>query len=109
MKMRELGKTGIKVSELCYGCTAQFGKDFLGKESISDDHALLLVKTALENGITFFDTGFNYGYAESRLGECLSTIFGGGGEGGGVLYKQKAVKLSIRMVHTARVIIRRIG
>ena len=66
------------VSELGYGCTAQFGKNFLGKQGINEEQALSLVSTALKSGITFFDTGFNYGYAEERLGRCLSTIFGRG-------------------------------
>lgn len=78
MNKRVLGKTELKLSELGYGCTAQFGKDFLGKESISEDQALSLVSTALDSGITFFDTGFNYGYAEERLGRCLSIMFRGG-------------------------------
>ena len=78
MKTRELGKTGIAMTELGYGCTAQFGKDFLGKPGISEEQALSLVSTALDSGIRFFDTGFNYGYAEERLGRCLSTIYGGG-------------------------------
>ncbi len=78
MNKRELGKTGIMMTELGYGCTAQFGKDFLGKQCISFDHALSLIRTALETGIYFFDTGFNYGYAEERLGLCLSNIFESG-------------------------------
>ena len=75
MKKRRLGKTGIEITELGYGCTAQFGKDFLGKPGISEEQAYSLVHTALETGIEFFDTGFNYGYAEERLGRCLSAIF----------------------------------
>ena len=78
MKTRELGKTGIVMTELGYGCTAQFGKDFLGKPGISEDQALSLVSTALDSGIRYFDTGFNYGYAEERLGRCFSSICGGG-------------------------------
>ena len=75
---RELGKTGIMITELGYGCTAQFGKDFLGKQSISEHQAFSLVSAALDSGIRFFDTGFNYGYAEERLGRCLSSLFAGG-------------------------------
>ena len=75
MKERILGKTGIKMTELGYGCTAQFGKKFFGKQNISDHQALSLISAALDSGIRFFDTGYNYGYAEERLGKCLSTIF----------------------------------
>lgn len=74
MNKRELGTTGIQLSELCYGCTAQYGKDFLGKQSITEETAFNLVSTAFECGISFFDTGFNYGYAEERLGRCLSEL-----------------------------------
>lgn len=75
MNKRKLGKTGILLSELGYGCTAQFGKDFLGKPGINEEQAFSLVSTALDSGVTFLDTGFNYGYAEERLGRCLSSIF----------------------------------
>ena len=75
MNKRVLGKTGILLTELGYGCTAQFGKDFLGKPGITEDQALSLVKASLDSGINFFDTGFNYGYAEERLGRCLESIF----------------------------------
>ena len=74
MKKRKLGNTGIMLPELCYGCTAQFGKNIFGKEGIREEQAFSLVKAALESGITFFDTGFNYGSAEERLGRCLSDI-----------------------------------
>lgn len=75
MIKRELGKTGIKISECGYGCAALFGKNVLGKEGISDKQAYKLIITALEKGINFFDTGFNYGYAEERLGKCLRRAF----------------------------------
>lgn len=78
MKTRALGNTGIMLTELGYGCTAQFGKDFLGKPGITEDQALSLVKCSLDSGIRFFDTGFNYGYAEERLGRCLDNIFAEG-------------------------------
>ncbi len=83
MKKRLLGKTGIAISELGYGCTALFGKNVLGSKGIDDKKALSLVTTALETGINFLDTGFNYGYAEERLGRCLFEIINGG------IYKRK--------------------
>ena len=78
MKTRKLGKTNIMITELGYGCTAHFGKDFLGKQGITEEQALALIKTALESGIRFFDTGFNYGYAEERLGRCLASALSSG-------------------------------
>lgn len=74
MKKRMLGKTGIAISELGYGCAALFGKDVIGKQGLSEEGALEIIRTALEQGVDFFDTGFNYGYAEERLGRCLSSL-----------------------------------
>lgn len=75
MKKRILGKTGIEISELGYGCAALFGKDIIGKQGLSEEDSLKIIRTALEHGVNFFDTGFNYGYAEERLGRCLSSLF----------------------------------
>ena len=78
MNKRILGKTGIEVSELGYGCAALFGKSILGKQGLTEERAFEIVSTALENGIFFFDTGFNYGYAEERLGRCLRSLINNG-------------------------------
>lgn len=72
MKQRILGKTDIELSEVGYGAAALFGKNVLGKEGITEDTAYEIIATAIKNGVTFFDTGINYGYAEERLGRCLS-------------------------------------
>lgn len=74
MKKNTLGITGIRISELGYGCAALFGKDVMGKQGLSEEDALILIGTALEKGVNFFDTGFNYGYAEERLGRCLAAL-----------------------------------
>lgn len=78
MNKRALGNTGIEVSELGYGAAALFGKDVLGKQGISDEQAYKLIYTSISNGVNFFDTGINYGYAEERLGRCISQIIGEG-------------------------------
>ena len=78
MKNRILGITGIKLSEVGYGAAALFGKDVLGKQGVTDDQAYELISTAIKHGVSFFDTGINYGYAEERLGRCLSAAIGGG-------------------------------
>lgn len=77
MNKRILGKTGIQLSEVGYGAAALFGKDVLGKQGISNEQAYHLFSTAIKSGVTFFDTGINYGYAEERLGRCISTAIGG--------------------------------
>lgn len=72
MNKRSLGKTGIEISEIGYGCASLWGKDVFGRQGISEEKAYELFETAFENGINFFDTGINYGYAEERLGRCIS-------------------------------------
>ena len=78
MNKRVLGKTGILISEVGYGCAALWGKDVLGKQGVTEEKAYELFETAYQHGVTFFDTGINYGYAEERLGRCLKTLIGKG-------------------------------
>ena len=73
IKYRVLGETGIRITEVGYGAASLFGKDVLGKQGITEEYAYSLFVTALEYGIRFFDTGINYGYAEERLGRCISS------------------------------------
>lgn len=72
MNKRTVGNTGIEISEVGYGAAALFGKNVLGKQGITEEQAYDLISEAIKYGITFFDTGFNYGYAEERLGRCIS-------------------------------------
>ncbi len=72
MKTRCLGSTGVEISEVGYGAAALFGKDVFGQQGISDEKAYEIIKTAIKHGVTFFDTGINYGYAEERLGRCIA-------------------------------------
>ena len=78
MEKRLLGKTGIQLSELGYGAAALFGKNAFGKQGINDEEAYELFTVAISGGINFFDTGINYGYAEERLGNCLTTAISEG-------------------------------
>ncbi|WP_102264022.1 aldo/keto reductase [Mesobacillus jeotgali] len=72
MKYRQLGSTGIKVSEVGFGAW-QLGnaRDWEGME---DNQAIRLVHEALEQGCNFFDTAPNYGggNSETLLGQALS-------------------------------------
>jgi 1-deoxyxylulose-5-phosphate synthase len=68
MQYRPLGRTGLSVSELGFGCASWWGKPRF------DEHtALGLVHEALDRGVTLFDTGASYsaGEAEPRLGRAL--------------------------------------
>jgi aryl-alcohol dehydrogenase-like predicted oxidoreductase len=68
MRYRPLGATGLKVSELGFGCASWWGKPRFDERT-----ALGLVHEALDRGVTLFDTGASYsaGEAEPRLGRAL--------------------------------------
>lgn len=65
---RPLGRTGLTVSELGFGCASWWGMRAFDERS-----AIGLVHQALDLGITLFDTGASYsaGEAELRLGRAL--------------------------------------
>jgi len=68
MLYRPLGRTGLQVSEIGYGCASWWGKP-----AFPEATALGLVHAAIDLGITFLDTGASYsaGEAEPRLGRAL--------------------------------------
>lgn len=68
MQYRPLGRTGLTVSELGFGCASWWGKP-----RFDERMALGLVHEAIELGVTLFDTGASYsaGEAEPRLGRTL--------------------------------------
>jgi aryl-alcohol dehydrogenase-like predicted oxidoreductase len=68
MEYRRLGRSGLKVSEICLG-TMTFGH---GTDVIDADR---IVHTALDAGVTFFDTadGYSNGESEIMLGRALGT------------------------------------
>jgi aryl-alcohol dehydrogenase-like predicted oxidoreductase len=68
MEYRRLGRTGLKVSEICLG-TMTFGH---GTDRAEADR---IVHTSLDAGVTFFDTadGYSDGASETMLGQALGT------------------------------------
>ena len=75
MKYRTLGRTGLKVSELCLG-TMTFGENFYGIAVVDQTNANAMVARALEAGVNFFDTAdvYSYGRSEEVLGQALKDI-----------------------------------
>ena len=67
MRYRPLGRTGLTVSEIGFGAASWWGKP-----EFSERDAIRLVGTAVDGGVTFFDTGASYsgGHAEARLGRA---------------------------------------
>lgn len=70
MQYRQLGKTDLHVSRICFGCW-QLSPRFWGEVDLDPWHAA--IKKALELGINFIDTADAYGdgYAEESLGDFL--------------------------------------
>jgi aryl-alcohol dehydrogenase-like predicted oxidoreductase len=66
MEYRRLGRSGLKVSELCLG-TMTFG------HGTDTNEAQRIVLDALDAGVTFFDTadGYSDGMSETMLGQAL--------------------------------------
>jgi aryl-alcohol dehydrogenase-like predicted oxidoreductase len=62
MKFRILGKTGLKLSEIGFGCW-EIGGDFWKS---NDEQSIEALRTALKFGINFFDTAFDYGKGHSE-------------------------------------------
>ncbi|WP_424016783.1 aldo/keto reductase [Halorientalis pallida] len=71
MNQRELGNSGVEVSEVGFGAWV-VGTDWWGDRS--REQAVDMVQHALDRGITFFDTGDVYGHGDSEelVGEALS-------------------------------------
>ncbi len=69
MRKRTLGKTDITIGEVGLGCW-QFGGDW---GPMSEDKALEIMQTAVDQGTNFFDTADVYGAgrSESFIGEFL--------------------------------------
>lgn len=72
MEYREIGKTGMKVSNLSFGASS-LGGVF---HSLKETEGIRAVHTAIENGINFIDVSPYYGHykAESVLGKALKEI-----------------------------------
>ncbi|GAA0206528.1 aldo/keto reductase [Halobaculum roseum] len=70
MQYRELGNSGVEVSEVAFGAWV-VGTDWWGDRS--DEDAVDMVQHALDEGVTFFDTGDVYGHGRSEelIGEAL--------------------------------------
>ncbi len=70
MKQNRLGKKGFEVSEIGLGCW-QLGGDW--GDGISNEKGFEILNTAVDNGVTFFDTADVYGGGKSEriIGEFL--------------------------------------
>lgn len=72
MEYREIGKTGMKVSNISFGASS-LGGVF---HSLKEETGIEAVHTAVDNGINFIDVSPYYGHlkAETVLGKALKNI-----------------------------------
>jgi len=73
MQKRKLGKSGLEVSEIGFGC---MGLSFSYGPPTEKSEAIKVIRTAAEQGVTFFDTAEVYGpfTNEELVGEALQPI-----------------------------------
>jgi aryl-alcohol dehydrogenase-like predicted oxidoreductase len=73
MKKRILGKGGLAVSAIGFGC---MGLNFSYGHALSNDESIKLIRQAVERGVTFFDTAEVYGpfTNEEIVGEALAPV-----------------------------------
>ena len=73
MKKRILGKSGLEVSAIGFGC---MGLNFSYGEALSKTAAITLIRQTVERGETFFDTAEVYGpwTNEEIVGEALAPV-----------------------------------
>lgn len=72
MRYTEIGKTGLKISNLCFGASS-LGSVF---HETKEADSIKAVETALEGGINFIDVSPYYGHykAETVLGKALKIL-----------------------------------
>jgi aryl-alcohol dehydrogenase-like predicted oxidoreductase len=75
MQKRALGKSGLEVSALGFGC---MGLSFGYGPATAKEEAIKVIRTAAERGVTFFDTAAVYGplLNEELVGEALAPFRG---------------------------------
>jgi aryl-alcohol dehydrogenase-like predicted oxidoreductase len=73
MKTRQLGTNGLKVSEIGFGC---MGLNSTYGHSLANEESIALIRSAVDLGVTFFDTAEIYGPLtnEEIVGEALRNV-----------------------------------
>jgi aryl-alcohol dehydrogenase-like predicted oxidoreductase len=79
MEYRQLGRSGFRVPELCFGCGTFGGKDeFFDAWGATEDiaEARKIVDICMEAGLNFFDTAdiYSFGRSESVLGGAIQHL-----------------------------------
>ena len=71
MQKRKLGNSGLEVSAIGLGC---MGLSYGYRPATEKQQAIAVIRTAVERGVTFFDTAESYGpfTNEELVGEALA-------------------------------------
>jgi len=64
MQYTSLGRTGLSVSRVCFGCAAIGGYDY---GPVDDKTSIAALRQAIDEGINFFDVAGVYGFGRSEL------------------------------------------
>jgi aryl-alcohol dehydrogenase-like predicted oxidoreductase len=76
LKIKELGETGIDVSEISFGTVSlglPYGIGVSKDDMLSEADSIALLRQALDKGINFYDTALAYGKSEDLIGKAFST------------------------------------
>src|SRR5207244_9483722 len=81
MKYREIGSSGVKVSEISFGCWTMGGLNFVngtpnGWADVNEDEITTGIKAAIDAGVNHFDNADVYGNgrAERMLARVFDTL-----------------------------------
>ena len=73
MIKKELGRTGLQVTQLGYGSMGLRGPRTWGVRVVSDSAADVFLNAVLDAGINFIDTAPDYGVSEERIGQFIAS------------------------------------
>lgn len=78
MRYNQLGRSGLYVSEICFGTMTFGGSGELYKKlgSVQQPQADAMVRACLNAGVNFFDTAnvYSFGLSETMLGQALKNV-----------------------------------
>ena len=70
---RELGTTGLHVTQLGYGSMGLRGPKTWGVRVVSEAESEKFLNAVLDSGINFIDTSPDYGISEERIGRAIAS------------------------------------
>lgn len=72
LQKRQLGRTGLEVTQLGYGAMEVRGERIWGGRPCTDEQAQTILDAVLESGVNFIDTANDYGKSEMYIGQYLA-------------------------------------